>query len=198
MDKVRFIWDDGGELPGLAIEQENARRRTLQEHFRAAAEEIARAFAGIDSVVRIVLFGSVASELSKEVPADHRFAGSGPVFLHQCRDVDLAVWMDPNHPMKDLQRRRVEALRRLLELHAIGIPHHRVDVYILDGRDGSYRGRLCDFRKCPAGKFVCEIKDCGSIPFLRVHEGFVFDSGVFARRPHVVLLDRGIAPHFSA
>jgi predicted nucleotidyltransferase len=198
MDKVRFIWDDDGDLPGFAIDEENARRRTVQENFRAAADEVARAFAGIDSVTRIVLFGSVAAELPMEVSEERRFAESGAVFLHQCRDVDLAVWMDTNHPMKDLQRRRIEALRRLHELRDIGVPHHRVDVYILDGREGTYRGRLCEYRKCPEGKYVCDTRGCGGIPHLRVHEGFIFDRQVFARCPRIVLLERDIAPHFSA
>jgi hypothetical protein len=140
-------------------------------NFRAAAEYIAAAFAGIPTVSRVALFGSVA--------APPRMTSSrgrmGRFFhLHSPRDVDIAVWIDDTTEFERVRFVRSRAVQRLWEERAIGVAHHQADVFLLDAA-GRYLGRLCWFNQCPKHKPECRAVNCGNIPFLRQHDGFVLD-----------------------
>jgi hypothetical protein len=70
-------WDRPPGRLEAEIEEENARLLRRQQELRLAADYVAAAFAGMDEVQRIVLFGSVASPLRKEVPRLRRFRQAG-------------------------------------------------------------------------------------------------------------------------
>jgi hypothetical protein len=55
----------------------------------------------------------------------------------------------------------------------VGVAHHQVDVLV--DVAGTYLGRLCCFNQCPKHKPDCRALNCGRIPFLRQHDGFVLD-----------------------
>ncbi|MHC4199430.1 MAG: hypothetical protein ACYSU0_05515, partial [Planctomycetota bacterium] len=87
-----FPWFD--QRPGakeIADESDAMLRR--QEQFRSAAEYVALAFARVPDVQKVVGFGSVFAPLEKEVPRFREFRRAGIEILHECKDVDLAVWV---------------------------------------------------------------------------------------------------------
>lgn len=75
------------------VEEENARLLRRQGELRLAADYVAAAFADRGKVQRVALFGSVASPLEKEVPRFRRFRRAGVALWHECKDVDVAVWV---------------------------------------------------------------------------------------------------------
>jgi len=144
---------------------------TLRRHdeFHAAAEYVSVAFGAVPAVIRVALFGSVASSPRVESTRRRRER------IHEPKDVDLAVWLDA---LPDLDRLRVlcgRAVRQLWQEKEMGVAHHQVDVFLLDA-SGTYLGRLCHFNQCPKHRPQCQAKGCGSVPFLQQHDGFVFDS----------------------
>lgn len=149
------------------IEEENERMLARQRQFRLAAEYVAAAFSQIRAVQKVILFGSVAKPLCKEVPRFQQFRKYRVELYHECGDVDLAVWMTDLDKLKELQRVRGRALNRLNTEHDLGVAHHQVDVHILGPDSHRYLGRLCNFAVCPKGKRECLVPGCGSSPFLQ-------------------------------
>jgi hypothetical protein len=203
----RGAWDaaDSGE-PGEAeprdrrrtslekVEEENARLLGRQRELRLAADYVAAAFARRDEVERVVLFGSVASPLRKEVPRFRRFRRAGIELWHECKDVDLAVWVSDCGSLHALTKARGRALNDLFAKHEIGVAHHQVDVFILEPATDRYLGRLCTFGFCPKGKPECRVPGCGQALFLRQHEDFVFDPAGIGADRSVDLFARGRLP----
>ncbi len=175
--------DDLIDMPGSRIarrvSEENRRLLRAQRSFRQAAEYVAQHFSRIDSVERVALFGSVARELDPEIPRFAEFRRAGIELLHECRDVDLAVWLRRPFTLEPLRRARVRGLQQLAQTTAIGVADHQVDVFLLDA-EGRYLGRLCSFNQCPKGRRECDVRDCGSTPFLRQIEGFHLTADAFA------------------
>lgn len=154
------------------------------EHFRAAAEYVAAAFAGVPAVKRVALFGSVAS--TPRLESHGRRRGH----IHEPKDVDVAVWLDNAADLNELRRLRSRAVSRLLHEREIGVAHHQVDVFLLDA-SGRYVGRLCTFNECPKHKPECRAEGCGTVPFLRQHDGFVFDTSKSLHSARIqILYDR--------
>jgi hypothetical protein len=188
---------DGGcfeedELDADGIEEANREMRLRQEKFRRAAEYVARAFSRIPEVRRVVLFGSVAWPLEKEVPRFREFRRRGIPIFHECRDADLAVWMVGLDRLKALYKARGMALAMLFQEQGIGVPHEQVEVFIFDASD-RYVGRLCRFKRCPSEREECRKYVCGSPPFLR-RDGFVFEPGALDPARCRVLFDRSSPP----
>lgn len=171
--KISFLWE-GQEPSEAEIRRANEDSLRRRNNFTVAADYVATAFSSIPAVHRIVLFGSVAAPPYKESYLHAHNENTGVEVYHMCADIDLAVWIDTTQSIGDLRGARIDALSRLMSEKGIGVAHHQVDVFILDKRDDRYLGRLCIFRKCPAGKYVCGADGCGSPRFLRIHEGFNF------------------------
>lgn len=126
-------------------------RYTLRRYdeFRAAAEYVATAFAAVPAVIRVALFGSVASSARIEATRRRRS------LIHEPKDVDLAVWLDGP---ADFDRLRVlcgRAVNQLWQEKEMGVAHHQVDVFLLD-MTGKYLGRLCHFNQCPKHKLLTD------------------------------------------
>jgi hypothetical protein len=161
-------------------------RYTLRryEDFRAAAVYVAEAFAGVPAVRRVALFGSVASP--PRIESGRRRRG----YLHEPKDVDLAVWLDGGVDLDHLRKWSAQALSRLWHDNEVGVAHHQVDIFLLDAT-GKYLGRLCHFNQCPKHKPQCRAEGCGTVPFLQQHDGFVFDGGESLHASRVrILYDR--------
>jgi hypothetical protein len=125
--------------------------RRLAE-FRTAAGLVAQALAELPQVQKVVLFGSVAAPLSKEIPRFREFRRAGVAVWHECKDVDLAVWVSNLEDLKSLQRARARALNALFHERDIGVAHHQVDVFLFGPGSDRYLGRLCPFGQCPKGR----------------------------------------------
>src|SRR5688572_4837434 len=152
-------------------------------HFRAAAEYVAAAFAGIPTVRRVALFGSVSSSPRMEPGRARRG------HLHEPKDVDIAIWLDDATGLDRLRVLRSRAVNQLWDEKEIGVAHHQVDVFLLDAA-GTYLGRLCCFNECPKHKPECRADGCGKVPFLRQHDEFVLHTESLRLERIQVLYDR--------
>ncbi len=157
----------GGQQPQSNDDDHYTLRR--YGDFRAAAGYVADAFARVPAVRRVALFGSVAS--APRIESGRRRRG----YLHEPKDVDLAVWLDNVADLDSLRKLSAQALNRLWHDKEVGVAHHQVDIFLVDAV-GTYLGRLCHFNECPKRKPECRVEGCGTTPFLRQHEDFHFDS----------------------
>ena len=159
-------------MPSRAEIAEQDRYQLMrQRDFRVAADAVAAALSEIDEVGAIALFGSVARPLARVV----QFQSSrrlGIEILHECKDVDLAVWLTRTDRLRDLSRARGRAVAKLFPATGIGVAHHQVDIFMFAPDHNRYLGRLCYFAQCPKGKPACRVEGCGAPPFLRQHENF--------------------------
>lgn len=186
--------DESRAEPALTGHEEIAEQDRLllrrQQEFRAAADYVAAALARLQTVDRVALFGSVARPLRKEVPRFKRFRRAGVAVWHECKDVDLAVWLTDVSALKTLQRARGQALNALFDEAGIGVAHHQVDVFLLETGSDRYLGRLCHFGTCPKAKPECRVPGCGKALFLRQHEEFALDPRSLDPPGCVLLFDR--------
>ena len=183
-------WAEARRLCRLSAEEVDRLLRRRQETFRAAADYVAAAFAALSAVQKVVLFGSVARPLERERPRHSRFRRAGVLLWHECKDVDLAVWVGEVDDLKALQKARARALNELIDETGFGVAHHQVDVFLLEPGSDRYLGRLCHFGQCPKGKPECLVPGCGKALFLRQHEGFVLDPRALEPEGSEVLFDR--------
>jgi hypothetical protein len=161
-----------------------------QAQFRLAADAVTAALVGVPEVEAVALIGSVARPLWREVPRFQPFRDWGISVWHECKDVDLAVWLDRLDRLQTLNRARSLALHQLFQEKQIGVAHHQVEIFILQGEVNAYRGRLCSFSQCPKGKRECLVPGCGRDPFLEQHAGFAFWPDALAPDKIMPLYDR--------
>lgn len=180
----------GGRVSARAVAEADRDMERLQQKLRRAAEYVARAMAKVRGVEKVALFGSVAAPLEREVPRFSPFRQAGVEVLHECKDVDLAVWVSDLGNLKALQRARSGALNELLRDEKLGVAHHQVDVFVLEPGTDRYRGRLCTYGECPKQKVECHVPGCGEPLFLKQHEDFVFYDDALRPDAVVVLFDR--------
>jgi hypothetical protein len=157
------------------IEQEDALQLCRQAEFRLAADAVAAALAAFDEVAAIALFGSCARPLTREVPRFQPYRRLGVELLHECKDVDLAVWLDHTDRLAELGRARNRAVSDFHARTGVGVAHHQVDVFLFAPTTDAYLGRLCSYATCPKGKRECEVPGCGAIPLLKQHEDFAIN-----------------------
>ncbi|MEE8467075.1 MAG: hypothetical protein V3T22_01385 [Planctomycetota bacterium] len=159
------------------VEEEDHQARRRRREFKDVARHVAREFGKLPCVERVLLFGSVSRELERETPRSRSLEQRGVTVLHECKDIDLAVYVTDTSSLRELQRARTTALQRILKQKKIGVAHHQVDVFLMDVSTGGYVGRLCLYRACPADKPECRVPGCGAAAYLQQHEGFVLDAG---------------------
>ena len=145
-----------------------------QARFRVAADVETQALAVFDEVDAVALIGSVARPLWREVPRFSEFRRARVEVWHECKDVDLAIWLTRLDRLQELNRARNIAAQSIYSSHGFGVAPHETDVFILEPGTNRYLGRLCKFAQCPKGKRECEVIGCGRISFLRRHEDFQF------------------------
>jgi hypothetical protein len=151
---------------------------------------VAAALAQFEEVRAIALFGSVARPLTREVPRFDPYRRLGIELLHECKDVDLAVWLDDTSCLALLGRARNVAVNELFAKTRVGVAHHQLDVFLIAPATGAYLGRLCDFAACPKAKPECRAPGCGATPPLQQHEGFELRSDALAEDRIRRLFDR--------
>jgi hypothetical protein len=178
------------------VDDENRMMQRRREEFRTAADWVAASLARLPMVERIVLFGSVSRPLEQEVPRFRKFRRRGVALWHECKDVDLAVWVNDLSSLNTLRREQSGVLNDLFDVAGIGVAHHQVDIFLMEPGTDRYLGRLCHFGTCPKGKPECRVPGCGASPFLRQHEAFTFDPSCLDPAKVVVLFDRqrGLGP----
>lgn len=96
--------------------------------FRIAADAVAAALARFDEAEAVALFGSVAVPLWREVPRFSDYRRYRIEVWHECKDVDLAVWIGRLERLRELERASARALASLWTERNLGIAHHQVRI----------------------------------------------------------------------
>ena len=165
---LNLAMDDRHPPDEKEIGEQNQGMLRRQSDFRTAAEYVAQALSKFEEVQKIVLFGSVALPLEKEVPRFRRFRRAGVALLHECSDVDLAVWVTRLDNLTALRKARSRALNQLMAEKNLGVAHHQVEIFVMESDTDRYLGRLCCFNQCPKeGKADCLVPGCGEHLFLK-------------------------------
>ncbi len=162
-----------------------------QAQFRLAADAVTAALAELPEVAAVALIGSVARPLWREVPRFAPFRSQRIEIWHECKDVDVAVWLDRLDGLKALQRARSHALQRLLKERNIGVAHHQADIFVIQPGANEYLGRLCTYGQCPKGARDCAVPGCGREPFLAQLEEFTFRPDALDEDRIMRLYERG-------
>jgi len=188
-------WDEPRSLEAEIEETAEAMLRQ-QRNFRRASEYVSRGLAALSVVQRVVLFGSVVAPLAKEIPRFTRLRRAGVLVWHECRDVDLAVWVSDCASLATLRKAQARALSELFEDHNIGVAHHQLDIHLLEAGTDRHLGQLCHYGTCPKGKPECRVPGCGQALFLQRFEDYSFEPARLASDPTATLFDRaaGIGP----
>lgn len=121
---------------------------------------------------RVALIGSLAREPYKEVTRFSPYRRAGIALWHECKDIDLALWLGRLDGLDALRRVKNKALRHMFEQTGFSVADHQLDVFVLERGSDRYLGRLCRFNQCPKGKGECAAPGCGAAPFLQQHEDF--------------------------
>jgi hypothetical protein len=178
------------ELSPAGIAEQNQHLLQRQQQFRLAADAVTAAWSEHPEVEAVTLFGSVAVPLRKEVPRFRTYRRAGIALWHECKDLDLALWLSSTTELGSLRKAKNRALTEMYKGTGIGVASHQVDVFVLAPGTDSYLGRLCDFARCPKHKPECKVPGCGAVPFLRQHDGFLFDSEALAPDRVICLFGR--------
>lgn len=174
------------------IDEQNGYLLRRQRDFRAAADIVAEAWLAFEEVEAIAVIGSVARPLWKEVPRFREFRRAGIEVWHECKDLDLALWVSSLHRLADLRRARDLALRDAYQAgQAAGVVGHQVDVFLIEPGSDRYLGRLCGYASCPKDKPACRTPGCGGIPFNKVVPGFQPYRDLLAPAAQAMLYRRG-------
>jgi hypothetical protein len=145
-----------------------------QDQFRKAARLLTKKLADMPPVRKVVLFGSVALPLWKEVPMHSRMHSRRIKIFHECENIDLAVWVSTPSIAATIRRAHSAVVNELLdnEVH-FEIAHHFFSTHLIDDLTGKYHGMVCHYGQCPKRqKEVCRVPGCGEHKFVRVLPGF--------------------------
>ena len=174
------------------IEENNDRMIGQQREFRVAADVVTGCWLRFPEVQAIAVIGSVAKPLWKEVPRFSEFRKERVEIWHECRDLDLALWINSQHRLGELRRARDLALRDAFASGVgISVANHQLDVFLFEPQSDRYVGRLCSFNQCPKGKPDCFVPGCGAVPFNKQVEGFVPRADLLASAADAMLYRRG-------
>jgi hypothetical protein len=182
-----------------AIEEQNRQLVEHQRQFRMAADVVVDAWMAFPEVAAVAMIGSVAKPLWKEVPRFREFRRERIEVWHECRDLDLALWIDSQQRLGDLRRAAALALRDAFEAGTgVSVVSPQLDVFLIEPGSDRYLGRLCHFNQCPKGKPQCLVPGCGAIPFNKHVADFTAAADLLAPAAHAMLYRRGVGRLRSA
>ncbi|MGJ4950304.1 hypothetical protein [Bradyrhizobium sp. HKCCYLS20291] len=174
------------------IQRQNDYLLRQQHDFRRAADIVTDALAAFEEIEAVAVIGSVAKPLWKEVPRFREYRRAGIEVWHECKDVDLAVWINSQHRLDAIRRARDCAL---VDAYKVGTgpstANHQVEILLIEPSTDRYLGRLCNFNTCPKGKPKCDVPGCGQIPFNKVVDGFEPYPDLLAAASYATLYRRG-------
>jgi hypothetical protein len=178
-------------LKRAEIEEQNRYMLRQQHDFRRAADVVTDALMTFEEVEAVAVIGSVAKSLWKEVPRFREFRRAGIEIWHECRDLDLAVWISSQLRLGALRRARDSALRRGFENGGSSAASHQVEIFLIEPGTDRYLGRLCNYNECPKGKPECRVPGCGAVPFNKCIDGFVPHADLLGSASYAMLYRRG-------
>jgi hypothetical protein len=175
-----------------AIDEQNRYMLERQRQFRMAADVVAEAWMAFPEVQAIAVIGSVARPLCKEIPRFREFRRERIEVWHECRDLDLALWINSQERLGELRRAANRALRTACETGTgISVVGHQLDVFLIEPASDRYLGRLCSFNECPKAKRDCLVPGCGATPFNKRIAEFAPRADLLAAAGRAMLYRRG-------
>jgi hypothetical protein len=181
------------------IEEQNCYLLRLQYDFCRAVDIVVDALMILEEVEAIAVIGSVAKSLWKEVPRFREFRRAGIEVWHECKDLDLAVWISSQLRLGALRRARDSALRKANESgKGPNTANHQVEIFLIEPGTDRYLGRLCNFNECPKGKPECRVPGRGAVPFNKCVDCFVPHADLLASAAYAMLYRRGVGRLRSA
>ena len=173
------------------IDDDNLRMVVRQQKFRRAADVVTVSWSQFAEVVAIALIGSVARPLWKEVPRFWPYQQRRIELWHECKDVDLAIWLDDLSRLGEIRRARSLAIKTETARDPnFGVADYHVDTFIFEPGSDRYVGRLCQFNCCPKHRPECNVTGCGAIPFNRIHPNFVLCQSILTNAADTTLYTR--------
>ncbi|MFZ2109530.1 MAG: hypothetical protein WAV18_29840 [Roseiarcus sp.] len=170
-----------------------------QREFRMAADVVCDAWAGFAEVEAVAVIGSVAKRLWKEVPRFREFRRAGIEVWHECRDLDLALWLDSQWRLGDLRRAAARALSIAYQTGVgVSVVGHQLDVFLFEPGADRYLGRLCSYNRCPNDKRDCLAPGCGAVAFNKRIVGFTPRADLLTGVDDAMLYRRGVGRLRSA
>ncbi|MGY8677974.1 hypothetical protein Q2941_09155 [Bradyrhizobium sp. UFLA05-153] len=174
------------------IAEQNRFMLLHQREFRIAADVVTDAWMSFPDVCAVAVIGSVAKALWNEVPRFSEFRREGIEVWHECRDLDLALWIESQEHLNALRRAAAGALRAAYERGAgTSVVSHQLDIFLIEPGSDRYLGRLCHFKACPNDKRDCAVPGCGAIPFNRIIPDFSARADLLGPADHAMLYERG-------
>jgi hypothetical protein len=175
------------------IDEQNRYLLEQQRQFRKAADVVTDAWATFTEVRAVAVIGSVAKPLWKEIPRFREFRRAGIEVWHECRDLDLALWIDSQERLGELRRAGNVALKdAYLAGAGTSVVGHQLDVFLFEPESDRYLGRLCSFNQCPKGnKLDCFVAGCGTIPFNKRIAEFTPHADLLLPAQYAMLYERG-------
>ena len=168
------------ETPAENADLQDRLSLRLQKFYRIVAGQVADEMSKIDWVTRIVLFGSAGKPLKKDFRRYLTYSRRKTEIWHECRDIDLAVWVERQDSLLDLYRARGTAVKECSMIYPgiSGLPHFLVEVHIMDTGTNQHLGELCLYKECPRyGVRECRAANgCGSTSLLRTLPEFFLRS----------------------
>jgi hypothetical protein len=155
------------------IAEQNRFMLLRQHEFRIAADVVTDAWMSFPDVQAVAVIGSVAKALWKEVPRFSEFRREGIEVWHECKDLDMALWIDSQERLGEFRRATSRALHAAYERGAgTSVVSQQLDIFLIEPGSDRYLGRLCHFKACPNDKRECAVPGCGAIPFNQVIADF--------------------------
>jgi hypothetical protein len=186
-DEIEFEdWrsrEDEQALSRAGIAKQNNSLLRRYREFRRAADAVVAAWRERPELVAVALLGSLAVAPWKEVPRFAPYRRAQIALWHECKDLELAVWLAHLRDLDDLRRAKDRALRELQATSGICVASHQVDVFVLEPGTDRYLGRLCQFNRRPKGEIEWLVPGCGATNFSQQHEDFYW-------RPESLAADR--------
>ena len=147
---MRMAWihdEEDHPLFERGIEQRNHALLRRYRELRRGAAAVTAAWRVHPELIAVSPIGSVARAPWKEVPRFAPYRRARVALWHECKDVDLALWLEHLDSLDGLRRAKARALRTLWDEASIGIASHQVDVFILEpvtGRGAGSQHRRVD------------------------------------------------------
>lgn len=175
-----------------AIESQNQAMLTRQRQFRVAADVITDAWMVFPEVAAVAVIGSVAKVLWKEIPRFSDFRRARIEVWHECKDLDLALWIESQDRLGELRRTQDRALQAAYKSGAdTSVVGQQVDTFLFEPETNRYLGRLCHYGTCPKDKPACRVEGCGEIPFNKHFPLFKPYPDILAPAGYALLYQRG-------
>lgn len=157
------------------LREEDRRMLLRQDGFRKAASLLARNLSEFPEVQKVLLFGSVALPLWKEVPRWSRLRSRRIKVFHECANIDLAVWTNSTANADQMRRSSSRVVTDLVENEVhLSIAHHLFCIHLVDMATQRYLGMVCHYNQCPKKKEPCRVPGCGARKFVQILPWFHF------------------------